>query len=292
MAKKYNYEDNFEMLVLRHDYLSRVSNADPGWIKEFKPVVKKTAWVMYYKLRPNFAKVGYDLDDIELLSNCYMVSYMDLYSLRRNPKKLNNINKRYLNKYGRDATSKEILNKEKINMINFIRQRLVSTALVCSRKARNITVDYDRKAAFAYTEDSQAADEELIYSDCKEYGYRKLTNNEYQEIKKKAKLNKNNKLVDKYGYPIIEIEMLGDKISNEDYQSLFVDHKTDGYHMHPEEYLENAESEIELSGIVEKFRELEDSEKKKKIRKFIRNNKGKKYYKQELKYARKILKNL
>lgn len=292
MNKRYTYQDNFEMLILRHDYLKRVENADSSWIKKYEPIVKTTASIMFNKLRPNFAKVGYDLDDLESITNCYMVSYMSLYSLERNEQARERINKTYLKRFNRMPTDAEISRKEKINMMSFLRQRIQHASVVCSRKARNITVDHDRRATYAFTANSQPASEESIYDDGASLGYRKVTNNELKEIQKTAKANKTKGLYDSEGFAIIQIELLSDGISGSDYKSLFVDGNKDLYHVSAEKAMVMVEEEVDMTLMIQEFFDMTKKEKKTCLNDFIDLYRGNKKYNVELSAARKMLKTL
>ena len=81
-----NYEDHFEDLYLRHEYIKKCKKLNGNFVEEYAPIVNTTARLMYDKLYPNFNKVGFDLDDIISITNMYMLCYMGLYSLRFNKK--------------------------------------------------------------------------------------------------------------------------------------------------------------------------------------------------------------
>jgi len=292
MKQRYTYQDNFEMLIVRHDYLKRVEDVDSRWLKDYEPIVKTTASIMFQKLKPNFAKVGYDLDDIEAITNCYMISYMSLYSLERNEAALERINNTYTRRFGRPATEAEISRKEKINMMSFLRQRLQHASVICARKARNITVDHDRRATYAFTAIAVPASEEAIYKDGADLGYRKVTKAELKEIKKAAKANRSKELYDENGYGVLEIELLSDGITEGDYKSLFIDENTDIYHVSAERSLSLVEEDVDMALMIEEFFEMTKKEKRSCLKDFIDLYKNDKKYGIELSAARKMLKTL
>lgn len=292
MTKRYTYQDNFEMLILRHDYLKRVKDVDDKWIAEYEPIVKTTASIMYEKLKPNFAKVGYDLEDIQTITNCYMISYMSLYSLERNQEARTRINQSYLRRFDRMPTDAEISRKEKINMMSFLRQRIQHASVLCARKARNITVDYDRRAIYAFTANSQPASEEAIYENGVSLGYRKVTKDEFKEIKKAAKFTRSRELFDKDGFGIIQIELLSDGISENDYRNLFINQQDDIYHVSPEKSLSLVEDEVDMTLMVEEFGNMDKKQKRSCLRDFIELYGSNKKYSTELTAARKMLKTL
>ena len=292
MKQRYTYQDNFEMLIVRHDYLKRVEDVDSRWLKDYEPIVKTTASIMFQKLKPNFAKVGYDLDDIEAITNCYMISYMSLYSLERNEAALERINNTYTRRFGRPATEAEISRKEKINMMSFLRQRLQHASVICARKARNITVDHDRRATYAFTAIAVPASEEAIYKDGADLGYRKVAKAELKEIKKAAKANRSKELYDENGYGVLEIELLSDGITEGDYKSLFIDENTDIYHVSAERSLSLVEEDVDMALMIEEFFEMTKKEKRSCLKDFIDLYRNDKKYGIELSAARKMLKTL
>lgn len=293
--KRYNYSDNFEMLILRHDYLKKVENPDPQWCNEFAGIVKTTAGIMYDKLKPNFAKVGYEKEDVETVANCYMVAYMGLYSLRNNQDVRTRFDKAFEKRNGKVPSDLDVARKERINMISFLRQKLQYASIICARKARNILVDADVKVVYAATEESQPASEQLIFEKGDELGYRKVQQKELKEIKAKAKANKTNELKDEFGFPVMEIEVmssLAGGLSESDYRDLFLEDKTDQFHMDPEQSLRMVEDEVDMANIIEEFFNMSDDEKRGCLTDFIDLYKGNRYYRDELKAARKMLRDL
>jgi len=288
--KRLGFQDDFELLMVRHEYISKVKNPDPAWVKKWEPIVNTTAMLMYNKLKPNFAKVGYELDDVVSITNCYMIGYMGLYSLERNEKARTKIIDSFNSRLKRDPTDAELLRKERTNLISFLRQRLQHASLLCSRKARSITVGNDKRAIYAFTKDSVPASQELIYEKGKKLGYRKVTKNELKEIKLEARVNRTKELKDKDGFPIIQVELLNDGITEYDYRGLFISDQEDFYHKNPEEAILIEEKNRDLSLIMKEYGDLDEGEKKNTLKKFINVYKGNKKYKEEIATAREMLK--
>jgi hypothetical protein len=288
--KRLGFQDDFELLMVRHEYISKVKNPDPAWVKKWEPIVNTTAMLMYNKLKPNFAKVGYELDDVVSITNCYMIGYMGLYSLERNEKARTKIVDSFNSRLQRDPTDAELLRKERTNLISFLRQRLQHASVLCSRKARSITVGNDKRAIYAFTKDSVPASQELIYEKGKSLGYRKVTKNELKEIKLDARINRTKELKDKFGFPIIQVELLNDGITEYDYRGLFISDQEDFYHKNPEEAILIEEKNRDLSLIMKEYGDLDEGEKKNTLKKFISVYKGNKKYKEEIVTARQMLK--
>ena len=292
MGRRYTYENDFEMLYLRHEYAARLKNPQESWVYEFKPIVGQTARIMYEKLKPNFNKVGFDLDDIKTITNMYMIYYMDIYSLRSNEEAHQKIVDKFVKRHDRNPTKEELAKKDRNNLINFLKQRLQHCCTVCSRKARNITVGCDKRAAFAYTKDSKKASEELILTDYKKLGYRKVTQKELKEAKIESRVKNRAELLDKNGFKIIEVEMLNEGISEHDWLGLYVANKKDVYTRDPEEMIMEREDRVALDSYVKKFSSLGSKDKLKLLKEFITKRKDDKNYKSEVKKARDVIRQL
>lgn len=290
--KRYTYQDDFEMLMVRHEYISKVKNPDPVWMKKFENIVNITASIMFEKLKPNFSKVGYDLDDVISITNCYMVGYMGLYSIERNEESKRKVLEAFVKRFEREPTDEEIDKKERTNMISFLRQRLQHASIVCGRKAKNITVGEDKRMAFAFTESSIPASDELILEKGKELGYRKLKKSELKDIKLAARVSRNRELVDKDGFRVVEIEILNEGITEYDYRCLFLNEKQDIYNSTPEQFGITYEKNKDLSLMKEEFENMSIEAKKSCLVQFLDTFKNNPKYKGELSTAKEMLKNL
>jgi len=287
MAKRYNFHEHFEMLMVRHDYLSRVENPDPKWIGKWEAIVKKTAYVMYQKKMGTFCKVSYYLDDIQSIANCYMVSYMELYSIERNDKEKKNFFAAFNKKHGRDPNEDEIYNKEKNKLISFLRQRLQNAAVVCSRKARNIVGNKNKVVICAETENSQVASEEMLLEDHKKFGYRTVTKKEFKEIQAKSKGSTS--LTDSNGFPVVRVVSFSEAVISLGEDSNMDRNADVCEDLNPEKIMIAQEDRSEIDRFVEKFEKMKNTEKKKCLNRFVVMNKGKVEFKKELKLARKML---
>ena len=287
--KKYNYRDDFEMIYLRHEYITKCElNGD--YVAEYEGIVNTTARIMYDKLYPNFNKVGFDRDDIVAITNVYMLGYMGLYSIRKDIPARDNFIERFNKINDRNPTDEEIYKKDRNNMINFLRQRLQHCSTICARKARNITVGKDRRGIFAETKDSLEASEESVLNDYGKFGYRKVTKAEFRESENRSKKKGFVDVLDKDGFKIFKVEMLNNGIKYDEYSLLFGSDKTP-FLMSPEENMLFAESNQNLEGYKDEFSALDGVVKRRKLNRFIEKNKGNKHLKKELGLARKWLKN-
>jgi hypothetical protein len=309
MSKTMSYEDDFEMLTLRHEYLKKIKDPDSVDIKPFKYLAMITAEIMYEKCRANFEKVGFDLSDIESISLVYLYAYLGVYSFEVNPASKERYVKSFQEKNSRDPNEKEIKRAEKNTIINFLRQKLHHCSRVCERKSRNIVGARSKKYVFAYTENSRPAHPSDITQDYKKYGYRKVTNKELLEAKEQAKKNRSQDLLDKNGFKIMEIQdysmnMYGfhemedsnglttgweEFVKKEEMVGFYMEENPE-YLSDPEETLIKKQDDLTMAMDIDFFDNLEEKTKKTMLKKFVSSNKESSYLSEELKTARSILK--
>jgi hypothetical protein len=285
--KRLSFNDDFELLYLRHEYMNMVEKKgkvlDPSYVKKYAGIVHTTAKIMYGKLKPNFQKVGFDEEDFIAITNMYMLFYMALYSVQTNDDAMESLLKRR----GPQSES-EIVRIDRNQMINFLRQRLYHCSVLFARKARSITVGEDKRGFYAETAKSKDVPTDLLLTSYKKHGYRKITLKEFKMAQKNAKNKGLIDLVDKDGHKIIKVEQLNQGLSEYDFQLLSQDDKG-GFYNSPDIILQNAEEEVAMEAFKIKFANMDESAKKQMLTTFIENNRGDKKLKVELALARKML---
>ena len=282
--KRFNFNDDFEMLYLRHEYIEKAKKLDGSLIKKYAGIVNTTAKIMYDRLT-NFEKVGFAIEDVVAITNIYMLSYMALYSIQTNPNEMSAL---LIKKGITGLSDSETIRVDRNRMINFLRQRLHHCGTLCARKARNITVGVDKRGVFAETEKSIVVSKELILEDYKKYGYRKATMKEYKEALKQAKEQNRTELVDRHGFKIFKAEKLNDGIGEEDYRIL-TESNRGMFYSRPDVCLQLMEDEVALEGYKRKFESMTAKERNGILESFVEQNRGDKTLKKEVKLARKML---
>jgi hypothetical protein len=309
MTRQMSYDDDFEMLTLRHEYLKKIKDPESINIKPFKYLAKSTARIMYEKCQANFQKVGFDVSDIESISNVYLFAYLGVYSFEVNPASKDRFIQSFLDKTGKEPNEKDIEKAEKNTIINFLRQKLHHCSKVCERKSRNIVGARSVKYVFAYTKDSKPSHPSNIVQDYKKHGYRKVTHKELVEAKENSKKNSTQDLTDKDGFKIVEIQdysmnmcSFKDMEAEDGYglgwEEFVQKEPMVGYYMEecaeylsdPEENLIKRQDEILSMSDKDFFSNLEEKQKRSMLRKFIASNKDNTRLSEELKTARSFLK--
>lgn len=288
-VKKKNYKDNFEELYLRHDYIKKAGKLNGKYCKEYKHIIDITSRIMFKKFYRDFSRVGFVLEDIKTISSVYVMAYMELYSIENNEEQRTRFEKKFkrLNSYFPNPAD---FQKEETNhMVNFLRQKLRHCATVCKRKSRNIICGSDRSKVFAYTDQSIEADPEEILSDYSKYGYRRVTKDEYNEARNRAKNLGEKQLVDGEGFKVIKIESLTKGISSKEYRDIVESTKSEKF-LDPESRMIIEEERNNLQNYKDIFENMNSNEKSELLCEFIDKNKNNKFYKNQVKLARKILK--
>lgn len=287
-TKRLNFNDDFEMLYLRHEYMDMANKLskrlEGDMVKKYAGIVHTTSKIMFSKFKPTFTQVGFDISDVIAVTNLYMLYYMSLYSMKNNPELM----ERVIQKRKGDTPDSELERIERNNMIAFLRQRLHHFSVVCSRKARNITVDTDKKAFFAATEKSKEVNKELVFENPKKYGYRRITAKEFKEAKLRARNTQSTELTDQYGYKIIKMDKVNVGISEYDYELLTEQNKGEFYNS-PDKGLEIQEDEDRFENIKAQYNGLKPEEKKQVLINFIEDSAKDKHLKSEIKLAKQIL---
>ena len=309
MTRAMSYDDDFEMLTLRHEYLKKIKDPESIDIKPFKYLAKATAKIMYDKCKANFEKVGFDVSDIESISNVYLFAYLGVYSFKVNIAAKERFIASFTDKTGREPDQKDIEKAERNTIINFLRQKLHHCSKVCERKSRNIVGSRSVKYVFAYTKDSKPSHPSNIVQDYKKYGYRKVAHKELVEAKENSKKNHTQNLTDKDGFMIVEIQdysmnmcSFKDMEAEDGYglgwEEFIQKEPMAGYYMEecaeylsdPEENLIKRQDDVISMGDSDFFNNLEEKQKRSMLRNFITANRDNVRLSEELKTARSFLK--
>lgn len=287
--KKKNYRDHFEDLYLRHDYFKKAKNLDPACCVEFKHIIEITSNIMFKKNAGVFNKVSFTIEDITNIANVYAILYMNLYSLKANPKDLDKFKKTFEKKKGFIPKDSDVYTHERNCMINFIRQGITHCATVCNRKSKNIVADADKTLLFAFTEDSTKASETEIFDNYAKYGYRKVTKAEFKKSQDRARELNETVMVDDEGYKVFAVEKKSTGISANNYYDVIT--KAPSSMKDPEQILEEKEELEAIDSYKERFNNLDDSKKALRLRRFIEKHKDSAHFSNQVSLARKMLKN-
>lgn len=283
MKKNNSYLEDFEGMIVRNDYLSR-STFDRDSYNEFKHLSKITASEMFFKLGSFYRRISYHEDDVRQLCDCYLVSYLSLYSLKNNKEAYNKFADKFFSKNG-FLPSEEVLKKEDRNrIIKFLRQQCSNSILTINRKSRNVIAGKDSITYFAHTKDSYpVTDVMTLIESYEKYKYRKVSLKEFTMLQKKC--GKKNDIVDEEGFKVIVIQILASSEGAFEETLYIPDNRYS-----PENILNKIDEEMEIASFDKEFRKIKD--KSLKLKNFINSHKRDARYKEEIAIAKKMIKEL
>lgn len=266
------FEDDFEDLILRSNYLVRMGKNDHyADLAKFKHNIKITSDLMYEKFIVNFEKAGYSSDDILQLSNLYAYYYFDLYSAKTE-KSSRELAEKVMKRYNRPVDDQDIYTYDRNGLITFIRQRMSYVAGLCNKKAENFLVGEDIVGFYANTVDSKEAPDDVIAIEPKKYGYRKIGPRELKEIKL---MNKGKRIwKDAQGFEIRKIEVFHQHLDPDNYSMMFFDDHE--YTMSTEDIIIRRQEKEKNDSILFNFENKDVVDKIKYLRSFIAMNKSNK----------------
>ena len=280
MTKRYNYKDNFEMLYLRHDRLAKCGRLNGSHIKEYAPIVNQTSRIVYDKNRKVFTSMGFEIEDIITVTNMYMLTYMEMYSLVENEEAKSKLVMKFIARGNKPPSEVDIKNIDKNNLINFLRQNLPVFAGICAKKARNSVGSVTTERFFAHTEDSlEGVDDLLILEDPAKFGYRRVAKKEWAECKESG--------LDKDGFIVFSIKQVQTEYLADSYR-LTTYGTFEG--STPETDILDYEQSVILELWKDQFNTMAEDEKKNVLETFIEENKDDQEYSTEIRVARKMLK--
>ena len=292
--KQANYQDKFEELYLRYDYLRRVKPYKEGMLEKYENVVKGTAAISYEKYRMTFNKVGFFYEDIANITRVYLHGFLGVYGFEVNPESLEKFNIYFMESKGKLPTEQEIFHKQRNNIINFLKQRLQACSVFCERKSRNIVGSKGHKVYFAHTSRSIPAGNDMIIESFRDLGYRPVTDQEFSQAKKLSKLKGLKRITDSNGFQIVSIDMYSSIPSNFlwDIDSEFALEEVHHSMITPsaESITLQMEEDVELSFNKNSFNGMNKKEQKNLLREFIKNNNENSLLKKDISLARKMLK--
>jgi hypothetical protein len=295
-SKRISHKENFELCYLRHQYVKKVKHKPTH--EETKPyswIVRNLCEKNYDVYKNLFLLIGLDMDDLLNASNVHLYSFLGLFALERNPKKLREFKKNFKNRNSIVCTPNDILDKNKANFTCFLKQRMEDMVRICRQKARNIKgIQSDQFVVFVGDKLPPKDIEDLLSGHLK-HGFHPVGLHVFSSLKKK---------MDRQEGPVYSF-------NNKWYVCVPIRKKTltltdftcnqaspyDNTHtMNPEEVLEKTQEDIiesvQITVNQGRFNALSNEEKKRVIKMFVSENKKNKEFEKEITYAKTLLEKL
>jgi hypothetical protein len=292
MTVKTSYKTDFEGLILRKDYLSRSSFDAPLYAK-YSYLCKLQARRNFDKFGSFYSRISYTVDDIELICQSFLISYLSLYSIVNNPKEYDKFIVKFSRTNSQPPTDEDIEKEEKTKIVAFLNQQCIQAKDVINRKSTNILASKDQTYLFAMTSNSMpVTDMNVLIDSYKQFNYRKVSFKEYKELGGSLyKLWK--PVTDKTGYPVIVVRMLAQEL----YDLFEVDRKDEETEIQipddtysPTNVMDVVIEEFDIMDLKDKFNLMTVKEKRRVLKKFIKWKKDDPNMKTEIVAARQMLK--
>lgn len=290
--KKIHCRNEFELCYLRHQYLRRAKkNPNNKEMEPFQKITTLFAQKTYFTYRRLFFLVGLEREDIVNIANVHLVSFLGLFSLENMPEKYEEFIQYFENIQNRKPKESDILDKNKANFTLFLKQRMEDVVRVCRQKARNIKgLPADGFFYYCGPNKPPKNPQDLI-KNYESLGFRKLDTSVFKSIKKKV--DSTTDLVFTFdGNYYIAVPLEKNTLRLHDFSGAGINPYDSLHNMTPEEAYFTLEDEDMWESHQEEFDASSPDDKKIIIENFIEEKKKDPKYREEIRTARRLLKEL
>lgn len=290
--RKISSRNEFELCYLRHQYFRKVThNPNKEQMKPYLNISAHLAKNTFFTYRNLFHMVGFELDDIINIGQIHLVSFLGLFALEAMPEKMADFVEIFCRTNKRSPDAWDLLQKNRANFTMFLKQRMEDVVRVCRQKARNIKgLPTEEFYVFAGANPPPTFLRDLV-ENYEKLGYRKLDIAVFKSIKKKVKTD---------GGPVFRVNSLyyvavpvdQKALSLVDFSGAGMDPYDSLHNMTPEQVYFSNEENKQWDRLKSQFDSKPVIRRVSIIKKFIENNRYNPVYKEELRAARKMLKEL
>lgn len=291
-TKKIHCKNEFELCYLRHQYIRRVDfNPTKADMQPYHQIVSHLAKNTFFTYRNLFHMVGLESEDLISIGQVHLVSYLGLFAIEKDPVKFEAFKQKFFDNNAKEPGTVDILNKNKANLTLFLKQRFEDVVRVCRQKARNIKGLSAEEFHVFYGPKKPPKIARNLVEHHEKYGFRKLDIAVFKSIKKKIKTDSPNCFFfNENWYVAVPVEQK--TLSLADFTGAGMDPYDSLHNMSPERVYFAQEEEKEWEEKQNEFNEYPAKKRARMIKSFISKNKNKSKFKEEVKVARELLKNL
>lgn len=289
--KKIHSKDEFELCYIRHQYF-RKANINPSE-EEMRPyyvIATSLARHTHFTYRNLFRLVGFEAEDLVNIAKVHLVSYLGLFSIEKLPEKYNAFLAVFKQTNDHDPWPEDLLNKNKANFTLFLKQRMEDVVRVCRQKARNVKGLPTEEYYSYYGPKKPPAILRNLVESHEKYGFKKLDMAVYKSIKKKVKTTESVFVFNNIWYVAVPVEHKNLELI--DLSGAGLDPYDNVHNMDPEQIFFSKESENHWQERQNNFEVKTKERKMIVIKKFIKNNKKNPTLSEEVRLARKMLKEM
>jgi len=289
--KKIHSRNEFELCYLRHQYFRKVDyNPTSEEMQPYLNIAANLAKNTFFTYKNLFHMIGFEREDLTNIANIHLVSFLGLFSLEKMPQKYQDFIQLFNRLFGESPDEGELLDKNRANCTLFLKQRMEDVVRVCRQKARNIKgLPTEEFFFYVGTKKPPAILRDLIEKHEK-LGYKKLDTAVFKSIRKKVRPDGPVFRFDGKYYVSVPVEQKS--LSLSDFTGAGIDPYDSLHNMTPEEILFDVETADIWEKRQEEFHNKTPTRKAHVLKKFIKNNKNKPEYEEEVKTAKKLLKQL
>jgi hypothetical protein len=287
--KKINTHNDFELCMFRHQYFRRVKyNPTEEEMRPFMKIVEHFTKNTFFTYLNLFRSVGMYQEDILNIGRVHLVSFLGLYSLEQ----MNDKRKEWMIKFtinnGKDPQVADFEQKNKANFTMFFKQRMEDLVRICRQKVRNIKGQPSEDFIVFCGSNKPPKNVKELLKDNDQFGYKKIDFSIFKSIRRKADVNSDATIFkfDNIWYVAIALEQKS--LDIEDILGSSSNPYENFHNKRPDELL----NEKDEKNFKTFFHSRSNYRKRVILQKFIAKNKDLVHYKDEIKTARKLLKNL
>ena len=242
----------------------------------------------FYVYKNLFLLVGLDLEDLVNISQIHLVSFLGLFALERNPKKMSEFKKLFKKRNKVRCSKEDLLNKNKANFTCFLKQRLEDVVRVCRQKAKNIKGMSAEEFLVFRGSKKPPKDIEDLLENYEKYDYHPLGTSAFKTIRKRMRNKQEGPVYLDNGVWYVCVPIRKKSLNLNDFACNNYNPYDNMHNMNPEEILEKSQETNWEEKWLE-FSSTPNQDKAKVIESFVKQNKGNRNLKEELKIAHKLL---
>ena len=245
----------------------------------------------FFTYRPLLILVGLEKEDVVNIANVHLVSFLGLFSLEKMPEKYKDFVHIFQEVQEKKPNKKDILDKNQANFTMFLKQRMEDLIRVCRQKARNIKGLPTEGFYYYYGPKKPPKNLNDLIKNYEKLGFRKLDSAVFKTIKRKNGVSDNSVFTvnDNYYIPVpIEKKSL----TIDDFNGADMSPYDSLHNMNPEEAYFSLESDKTWERKQQEFNSKSLNTKANIIKNFIQKNKSDINFKEEIRAARKLLRDL
>lgn len=290
--RKIHSKNEFELCYLRHQYFRRVNyNPTSEEMAPFMKIAAHLAKNTFFTYRNLFHLVGFESEDVINIANVHLVSFLGLFALESMPEKYKEFVKVFNETQDKNPEKKDLLNKNQANFTMFLKQRMEDVVRVCRQKARNIKGLPTEECYYYYGPKKPPKTLRNLIKNHEKLGFRKLDTAIYKSIKKKAgSVTGSTFLLGDNYYIAVPLEKKS--LSIDDLNGADMSPYDSLHNMNPEEVYCVVEDKANWEQKQEEFNNKPVMVKINIVRNFIKVNRNKLEFKEEVRVAKRLLKEL